>query len=101
MVEDLEAQGLMEKIEHYTLSASACERCGTVVEPLLSEQWFCRMKELAAPAIEVVKNGRVKFSPGQWNGVYLDWMENIRRLVHLPPALVGPPDSGLVSRRRD
>jgi valyl-tRNA synthetase len=78
VVEDLEAQGLMEKIEPYKLSASICERCGTVVEPLVSEQWFVRMQELAKPAIEVVESGRVKLIPERWNKVYLDWMYNIR-----------------------
>ncbi len=78
VVEDLEAQGLMEKIEPYKLSASICERCGTVVEPLISEQWFVRMQELARPAIEVVESGRVKLIPERWNKVYLEWMYNIR-----------------------
>jgi valyl-tRNA synthetase len=78
VVEDLEAQGLMEKIEPYKLSASVCERCGTVVEPLISEQWFVRMQELARPAIEVVESGRVKLIPERWTKVYLDWMYNIR-----------------------
>ena len=78
VVEDLEAQGLMEKIEPYKLSASVCERCGTVVEPLISEQWFVRMGELAKPAIEVVESGRVKLIPERWTKVYLDWMYNIR-----------------------
>jgi len=78
VVEDLEAQGLVEKIEPYKLSASVCERCGTVVEPLVSEQWFVRMQELAKPAIEVVESGRVKLIPERWNKVYLDWMYNIR-----------------------
>ena len=77
-IEDIEAQGLMEKIEPYKLSASVCERCGTVVEPLISEQWFVRMQELAKPAIEVVESGRVKLIPERWNKVYLDWMYNIR-----------------------
>ncbi len=78
VIEDLEAQGLMEKIEPYKLSASVCERCGTVVEPLISEQWFVRMQELAKPAIEVVESGRVKLTPERWTKVYLDWMYNIR-----------------------
>jgi len=78
VVEDLEAQGLLEKTEPYKLSASTCERCGTVVEPLVSEQWFVRMAELAKPAIEVVESGKVKFIPERWNKVYLDWMYNIR-----------------------
>jgi valyl-tRNA synthetase len=78
VVADLEAQGLMEKTEPYKLSASTCERCGTTVEPLVSEQWFVRMPELARPAIEAVESGRVKFTPERWNKVYLDWMYNIR-----------------------
>jgi len=78
VVADLEAQGLMEKIEPYKLSASICERCGTTVEPLVSEQWFVKMQELARPAIEVVESGRVKLIPERWNKVYLDWMYNIR-----------------------
>jgi len=78
VVEGLQAQGLIEKIEPYKLSASVCERCGTVVEPLVSEQWFVRMQELARPAIEVVESGRVKLIPERWTKVYLDWMYNIR-----------------------
>ncbi len=78
VVEDLDAQGLIEKTEPYKLSASVCERCGTVVEPLVSEQWFVRMQELAKPAIEVVESGRVKFIPERWNKVYLDWMYSVR-----------------------
>jgi valyl-tRNA synthetase len=78
VVEDLEAAGLMEKIEPYRLSASVCERCGTIVEPLISEQWFLRMAELAQPAIKAVEDGRVKFIPERQTKVYLDWMNNIR-----------------------
>ncbi|MGA9771906.1 MAG: valine--tRNA ligase [Blastocatellia bacterium] len=75
---DLEAQGLVEKIEDYTLPTAMCERCHTIIEPLLSEQWFVRMKELAQPAIDVVKEGRVKFVPERYESTYLNWMENIR-----------------------
>src|SRR6185295_7395088 len=57
---------------------ATCARCHTVIEPLLSEQWFVRMKELAQPAIDVVKQGRVKFYPDRYERTYLDWMENIR-----------------------
>ena len=78
VVEDFEALGLVEKIEDYTHSVGSCERCHTVIEPLLSEQWFCKMKELAAPAIEVVKQGKVKFFPDRYADIYIDWMENIR-----------------------
>ncbi len=78
VLEDLTAQGLIEKIEDYTLPEATCDRCHTVIEPLLSEQWFVRMKELAQPAIDVVKQGRVKFVPDRYERIYLDWMENIR-----------------------
>ena len=78
VLEDLAAQGLIDKIEDYTLPEASCERCHTVIEPLLSEQWFVRMKELAQPAIDVVKQGRVKFIPDRYERTYLDWMENIR-----------------------
>lgn len=78
VVEDLEAQGLLERVEDYTHSVGTCERCHTVIEPLLSEQWFCRMKELAQPAIEVVRDGKIRFIPERYARVYLDWMENIR-----------------------
>lgn len=75
---DLEAQGFVEKIENYTVPTAVCARCHTVIEPLLSDQWFVKMKELAAPAIDVVKQGRVKFVPERYERTYLEWMENIR-----------------------
>jgi valyl-tRNA synthetase len=78
VVEDLQAKGLMEKIEDYTHSVGTCKRCHTVIEPLLSEQWFCRMKELAQPAIDVVKKGKVKFFPDRYARIYIEWMENVR-----------------------
>ncbi|HEX2998662.1 MAG TPA: valine--tRNA ligase [Armatimonadota bacterium] len=78
VVEDLREQGFLVKIDDYSHSVGHCERCGTVLEPLLSEQWFVRMKELAQPAIEAVKQGRIRFIPDRYARVYLDWMENIR-----------------------
>ena len=78
ILEDLEAQGLIEKIEEHDHSVGHCYRCDTVVEPRLSPQWFVRMKPLAEPAIEAVKNGSISFTPARWTKVYLDWMENIR-----------------------
>lgn len=78
VLEDLEARGLIERIEDYTHSVGTCERCHTVIEPLLSEQWFCRMNELAQPAMEVVKQGKVRFVPDRYARIYLDWMENVR-----------------------
>jgi valyl-tRNA synthetase len=78
VLQDLEALGLVEKVEDYSVPTAFCDRCKTVIEPLLSEQWFVRMKELAQPAIDVVKQGRVKFIPERFERTYLDWMENIR-----------------------
>lgn len=78
VLRDLEAGGYLVKTEPYTHNVPTCERCGTLLEPLLSEQWFVRMKELAQPAIDVVKDGAVGFVPQRWDRVYLDWMENIR-----------------------
>jgi len=78
VVEDLEAQGLMEKTESYKHSVGTCDRCETVIEPLASMQWWVKMKPLAEPAIRVVEEGKVKFHPERWTKVYLDWMYNIR-----------------------
>ena len=78
VVQDLSELGLIEKIEDYTVPEASCDRCGTVIEPLLSEQWFVKMKELAGPAIDVVKQGLVKFIPDRYERTYLEWMENIR-----------------------
>ncbi len=78
VVADLEDAGLLEKTEPYKLAPGRCYRCHVVIEPLLSEQWFVKMKELAAPAIEAVKSGRIRFHPEHWSKVYLHWMENIR-----------------------
>jgi valyl-tRNA synthetase len=78
VLEDLAARNLIERIEDYVVPEATCDRCHTVIEPLLSEQWFVRMKELARPAIDVVRQGRVKFIPERYERTYLDWMENIR-----------------------
>ncbi|MCX6841120.1 MAG: valine--tRNA ligase [candidate division WOR-3 bacterium] len=78
VVVDLEAQGLMEKIENYRHSVGTCDRCETVIEPLASMQWWVKMKPLAEPAIRVVEEGKVKFHPERWTKVYLEWMKNIR-----------------------
>ncbi|MBX7132512.1 MAG: valine--tRNA ligase [Fimbriimonadaceae bacterium] len=78
IVEDLEAGGFLEKVEDREIALSISERSGEVIEPLLSEQWFARMSELAAPAIQVVKDGKVKFYPERYDRIYLEWMENIR-----------------------
>jgi valyl-tRNA synthetase len=78
IVEDLDALGLLEKVEDHKHAVGHCYRCDTVVEPRLSKQWFVRMKPLAGPAIEAVRSGRIQFVPARWDKVYFDWMENIR-----------------------
>lgn len=78
VVAALKEQGLFEKEEPHPTPMGRCERCDTIIEPYLSEQWFVNMKRLAAPAIEAVKSGRVRFHPERWARVYLDWMENIQ-----------------------
>ncbi|MDI6605537.1 MAG: valine--tRNA ligase [Candidatus Omnitrophota bacterium] len=78
ILEDLKQKGLLDKVEPYELSAGHCYRCHTIIEPYLSRQWFVKMKPLAKPAIEAVKNGRIKFHPKRWTKVYLNWMENIQ-----------------------
>ncbi len=77
-VADLRARGLLEKVEPYRHSVGHCDRCKTVVEPLISEQWYVRMAPLAAPAIEVVRDGRIRIIPERFAKVYFNWMENIR-----------------------
>jgi valyl-tRNA synthetase len=76
--EDLRAAGAIVREEAYTTNIGRCERCKTVIEPYISDQWFCRMKELARPAIEAVRDGRVRFHPERWTKFYMDWMEQIR-----------------------
>lgn len=78
VVADLEALGLVEKVEAHTHAVGHCYRCEAVVEPRLSPQWFVKMKPLAAPAIEAVRKGEVTISPERWEKVYFQWMENIR-----------------------
>ena len=78
MVADLESLGLMVKIEGHNHNVGTCQRCKTVIEPFISKQWYVRMKPLAEPAIEVVKNGTIKFVPERFSKIYFNWMENIQ-----------------------
>jgi valyl-tRNA synthetase len=78
VVEDLQRLGLLEKIEPYTLAVGRCDRCKTIVEPLLSTQWFVRMKPLAEKAIAVVETHHIQFIPENWTKTYYEWMYNIR-----------------------
>ena len=77
IVADLEEQGYLVKVEPYSHNVGCCYRCGTVVEPLTSPQWFVKMEPLAKKAIEVVKDGRIKFVPDRFSKTYLNWMENV------------------------
>ncbi|MCP4569508.1 MAG: valine--tRNA ligase [FCB group bacterium] len=78
LLKDLEAKGYLIKTEKYKLSVGTHDRCKTIIEPMLSEQWFVKMKPLAEPAIEAVKSGKLRFHPDHWSKTYLHWMENIR-----------------------
>jgi len=78
IVEELKKQGLLTKIEDHKHAVGHCYRCDTIIEPYVSTQWFVKTKELAGPAIEIVKSGGVKFIPDMWSKIYFDWMENIK-----------------------
>ena len=77
LVKDLEEQGFLVKTEPHDHNVGTCYRCGTTVEPLTSDQWFVKMKPLAAPAIEAVENGTVSFVPDRFSKNYFNWMNNI------------------------
>ena len=77
VVQDLKKQDLIEKIEDYEHSIGHCQRCGCVTEPLISKQWFIKIKPLAEKAIKAVKKGQIKIIPGRFEKVYFNWMENI------------------------
>ena len=78
IVEDLEKEGALVKIEDHDHNVGTCYRCGTTVEPRVSKQWFVKMKPLAGPAIDAVKEGKTKFVPEHFNKTYFHWLENIR-----------------------
>jgi valyl-tRNA synthetase len=78
VVKDLEAQGLLVKIEKHLHAVGHCYRCRTVIEPYLSKQWFVKIKPLAETAIKAVEDGRIRFVPKNWEKTYFEWMRNIR-----------------------
>ncbi len=78
IVADMEAAGALVKIEPTKHEVGTCYRCHTAVEPRVSKQWFVKMEPLAKPAIEVVREGKVKFIPERFDKIYYNWMENIR-----------------------
>ena len=78
IVADLEKKGNLVKIEDYSHNVGHCERCKTVIEPLISSQWFVKMDELVKPAIKVVEEGKVRFMDEQYKKSYLNWLYNIK-----------------------
>ena len=77
LVERLEQDGFLVKVEDHRHAVGHCQRCDTVVEPLVSNQWFVSIKTLAEPAIDAVKDGRITFVPANWEKTYFEWMTNI------------------------
>ncbi|MBL4931106.1 valine--tRNA ligase [Clostridium paridis] len=78
MVSDLEKEGLLVKIKPHTHNVGTHDRCNTVIEPIISKQWYVKMESLATPALEVVREGKTKFIPERFEKVYYNWMENIQ-----------------------
>jgi len=81
IVEDMKAKGILVKTEPYKHNVAVCYRCASVLEPILSKQWFLKMSELAKKAIKAVKSGKVRFHPKRWEKIYFDWLN--------------PPDGGV------
>lgn len=78
IVEDLEKEGFLVKVENHAHNVGTCYRCGTTVEPIVSMQWFVKMETLAKPAVEAVENGEIRFVPERFTKTYLHWMDNTR-----------------------
>ena len=78
IVDDLKKLDLIEKIQPYSHNVGVCYRCHTAIEPRVSEQWYLKMEELAAPAIKAVREGETKFVPARFEKIYFNWMENIK-----------------------
>ncbi|MBU4223745.1 valine--tRNA ligase [Patescibacteria group bacterium] len=78
IIAELEKQNLIEKIDDYDLRISKCYRCGNIIEPQISKQWFLKMSGLAEIAKKAVKNKKIKFYPKRWEKVYLDWLDNVK-----------------------
>ena len=78
IVKDLEEQGYLVKVVPHTHAVGTHDRCGTTVEPLIKQQWFVKMEELAKPAIAALEKGELKFVPERFNKIYLHWLENIK-----------------------
>ncbi len=105
VVADLEAAGFLDKVEDHTLMVPHHDRSGVVIEPWLTDQWFCDARVLAAPAIAAVEDGRTRFVPRQWENTFFEWLRNIqpwcisRQLWwgHQIPAWYGPDGAVFVA----
>ena len=103
---DLEEQGLLVGVKEHKNAVGHCYRCGTIIEPRVSTQWFVKMEPLAKRALEVVKNGQVQITPKRWEKVYYNWLENIRDWTisrqiwwgHRIPAYYAPDGTVFVAR---
>ncbi len=78
LVKELEELGVLVSVEEHEHAVGHCSRCHSTIEPLVSKQWFVKMESLAKPAMEAVKDGRIKFVPERFSKIYLQWLENIR-----------------------
>ena len=78
IIDELKKENLLDHIEPYDHSVGICERCGSKIEPIISDQWFLKTKELSEKAIKRVEAGEVKFKPERWKKIFLDWMVNIQ-----------------------
>ncbi len=78
LVEDLQSEGLLDHIEDHAMSIGRCQRCDAIIEPLISTQWFVKIKPLAKPAIAAVKTGKIKIVPSRFNKIYFQWMDASR-----------------------
>jgi valyl-tRNA synthetase len=109
VVADLAAGGLLDKVEDHTLMVPYHDRSDVVIEPWLTDQWFCNAGELARPAIEAVESGRTRFMPRQWENTFFDWLRNIqpwcisRQLWwgHQIPAWYGPDGAVFVAESKE
>src|SRR5690606_34750557 len=77
IINDLKEAGLLIKIEPHRLKVPRGEKSGVIIEPLLTDQWYVKIKPLAEPAIDAVKKGEIRFIPENWNKTYFQWMDNI------------------------
>src|SRR5699024_8611393 len=78
IVDDLDAQGLLEKIEDHTLQVPRGDRSGVVIEPYLTDQWFVAVESLAKPAMEAVESGAIRFVPKNYENMYFSWMRDLQ-----------------------